>query len=95
MSSLSHKALELEIRQRAIFIECVDSTKDDEWNVRRFEHLSFISLYNLHLEIMELEAEIVVSVGVMSQDRQERLQTLLKDYSDAMRNIEYLTKFQS
>lgn len=90
---LSHKSWEREIRQKAIFKECTDSTKDDKWNVRRFEQLSFISLYNLHLEIMELEAEIFAAKGVMSQDRRERLRTLLKDYSDAMRDIEYLTKF--
>jgi hypothetical protein len=92
---LSHKAWELERRQTAIFEECTDSTKDDKWNVRRFEQLSFISLYHLHLEIMELEAEIFAVKGVMSQDRRERLRTLLKDYSDAMLNIEYLTKFPS
>jgi len=44
---------------------------------------------------MELEAEIVTAKGMMSQDRRVRLRTLLKDYSDAMRNIEYLTKFPS
>jgi hypothetical protein len=92
---LAHKACELKIRQKAIFKECTDSTKDDKWNVRRFEQLSFISLYNLHLEIMEFEAEVVAAEGMMSQDRRERLRTLLKDYSDAMRNIEYLTKFPS
>ncbi|CAN9170112.1 unnamed protein product [Alternaria alternata] len=83
------------LQHEAIFKECTDIARDDKWNVRRFEQLSFISLYNLHLEITTLEAQIFAAQGTMSQDTQERLRTLLQDYSEAMRNIEYLTKFPS
>jgi hypothetical protein len=82
-------------QHEAIFKECTDIARDDKWNIRRFEQLSFISLYNLHLEIMTLEAQIFAAQGTMSQNTQERLRTLLRDYSEAMRNIEYLTKFPS
>ncbi|KAF2669611.1 hypothetical protein BT63DRAFT_425287 [Microthyrium microscopicum] len=87
------KSAILEDQQKAIYKECTSTAHDDKWNIRRFEQLSFISLYNTHLEIMTLEAEIDDTKGVMPQKTQERLRNLLQSYSEAVRNIEYMTKF--
>lgn len=49
----------------------------------------------MHIEITDLEAQILAAEGAMPQCSRERLQILLRDYSEAMRNIDYLTGFSS
>jgi len=49
----------------------------------------------MHIELTALEAQILAAKAVMPQCSRERLQILLRDYSEAMRNIDYLTGFSS
>jgi len=86
-------ALDLELRQQKAILGYANlaSSRDCKWSIRRFEELSFLLLYNMHIEITELETQIHVAEGVISKFSRERLQILLRDYSDVMRNIDYLT----
>lgn len=49
----------------------------------------------MHIELTEFEAQVLAAEGMMPQCSRQRLQILLRDYSEAMRNIDYRTGFSS
>jgi len=88
---------DIQLQQQKAILEYTTSasTRACKWSVRRFEQMSFLLLYSMHIEITELEAQILAAESAMPQCSRERLQILLRDYSDVMRNIDYLTGFSS